>query len=82
MSLTDAATELNQARWQKTTDEQRKAHGRRMRLGLIVKELTRPDWDPDIREIVVGVIVGRVGELTSDQQNRLLNALMDQDGAQ
>jgi hypothetical protein len=48
-----AAVELNRARWSRTTPEQRAAFARRMRLGIVVKELGRHDLDPAMRERIV-----------------------------
>jgi hypothetical protein len=48
-----AAVELNRARWSRTTPEERAAFARRMRLGIVVKELGRHDLDPAMRERIV-----------------------------
>jgi hypothetical protein len=53
MSLSDAAAEMSHSYWRTRTAEQRAAHGRKMRLGIVLKELGRHDLDPEIRERMV-----------------------------
>ena len=76
MSTSEAAAEMSHNYWRNTTQEQRNAAARRARLGIVAKELTRPDWDPDVQEVVIGVLCGRMDDLTDDQHGRLVDALI------
>jgi hypothetical protein len=62
MSLSDTAAEMSHHYWQSRTQEQRQAHARRARLGIVTRELGRHDLEPEFRDRVL-LIMAPAGDL-------------------
>jgi hypothetical protein len=73
---------MNHARWRNTTQEERAAAGRKMRLALAIKELGRGDLDPAVREKLILALAptGNLGRGRCELcQTRVLHLFHDSD---